>query len=296
MAILHPQECYLLERFTSPEHYAETRDAVIAFINAHEAALSRYKHDIPLNSRKMPLWQQADLVWENRVMPNMRDLPGHFTTRTIQRINNDPEAYSIGNAMGSIRKGIVEFWDGWMTEDEGIYIANCEYIASQLDRKLSCTISGVWMEGDLTYNSKELVSYFKMPNKIPLYELDSSVRIEINEKPSVTGIYLPDNDHASARFIYATYPYSPDARTGVAFENYVDEDKVCHRYWTETNQVETGWTLIRRVEGVYIDVPPEGFFPEGKPEELYSWPQREKTLQQSKMVRIAQWSAEISTH
>ncbi|EOY5730910.1 type VI secretion protein ImpA, partial [Enterobacter bugandensis] len=30
MAILHPLECYLLERFSSPEHFAATRDAIIA--------------------------------------------------------------------------------------------------------------------------------------------------------------------------------------------------------------------------------------------------------------------------
>ncbi|MGP6446081.1 type VI secretion protein ImpA, partial [Rahnella aceris] len=35
MGILHPQECYFLENFISAEHYAETRDAIIAYIDAH---------------------------------------------------------------------------------------------------------------------------------------------------------------------------------------------------------------------------------------------------------------------
>jgi hypothetical protein len=35
MAVLHPQECYLLEKFVSAEHYTETRDAIIAYIDAH---------------------------------------------------------------------------------------------------------------------------------------------------------------------------------------------------------------------------------------------------------------------
>ncbi|MGP6445794.1 type VI secretion protein ImpA, partial [Rahnella aceris] len=41
--------------------------------------------------------------------------------------------------------------------------------------------------------------------------------------------------------------------------------------WEETEWTETGWTLIRRVEGEFINVPPDGFFPKGLPEELYGW-------------------------
>lgn len=298
MAILHPQECYLLERFTSPEHYALTRDAIIDYVNAHEAALARFKKDIPLNSRNLPLWQQADIVWENRVMPNLRGLPQHFITRTIQRINSDPDAFSIGDAMGSIRKGIVDFWDGWMTEEERQLIANMEYSAAQFDGQLSQTLACVWREGSLTYNYKKVTPdpIVELPKKIPRYELDYSVRIELNEKPSLTGIYLPDIDFAPACFIYADYQYPPDALQGITRSDYVDENGTGSNRWSETEWVETGWTLIRRVEGEYIDVPPEGFFPEGKPEELYNWPLREKTLQHNQMVRIAKWSSEASTH
>ena len=74
MAVLHPQECYLLEKFISPEHYAATRDAIIAYIDAHEAAFARYLREMPLNNRKLPLWQQADIVWGNRVLPNIRPM------------------------------------------------------------------------------------------------------------------------------------------------------------------------------------------------------------------------------
>ncbi|HHX5651150.1 TPA: type VI secretion protein ImpA, partial [Enterobacter cloacae] len=72
MAILHPLECYLLERFSSPEHFAATRDAIIAFIDAHEAAYRRYQQDLPARIRKEPLWKQGDVVWGSRVLPNIR--------------------------------------------------------------------------------------------------------------------------------------------------------------------------------------------------------------------------------
>lgn len=142
MAVLHPQECYLLEKFISPEHYAATRDAIIAYIDAHEAAFARYLREMPLNSRKLPLWQQADMVWGNRVMPNIRPARERYIQAYILRTHNDIKAFNIGHAMSNISKGITEYWDGWMTEEEGQLIADRRYPASQLDNKLSITLTG----------------------------------------------------------------------------------------------------------------------------------------------------------
>ncbi|MGP6446075.1 type VI secretion protein ImpA, partial [Rahnella aceris] len=98
MGILHPQECYFLEKFISAEHFAETRDAIIAYIDAHEEALARYKREMPLNTRKLPQWQQADMVWENRVMPNIRPMKERYMKAYILRTHNDIKAFDIGHA------------------------------------------------------------------------------------------------------------------------------------------------------------------------------------------------------
>ncbi|WP_435955005.1 type VI secretion protein ImpA [Dryocola sp. BD626] len=296
MAVLHPQECYLLEKFVSAEHYAETRDAIIAYIDAHEAALARFKKDMPLNIRSLPLPQQADIVWENRVMPNLRPMKDRYMQAYILRTHNDIKAFNIGHAMSNIRKGVVEFWDGWMTEEEGLFIANLEYSASQLDRRLSITVSGTWLEGDLTYDGEDILSYFPLPAQIPCYELDHSVRIEQGEIPLQTGIYLPDINFASACFIVADRVHPQEVRQGIKRSDYVNRTGKKDYSWKESEWAKTGWTLIRRVEGEFIDVPREGFFPEGKPEELYSWPQREQESQQEKMVRITRWTDEIAPH
>jgi len=290
MAVLHPQECYLLEEFISPEHYAATRDAIIAYIDAHEAAFARYLREMPLNNRKLPLWQQADMVWGNRVLPNIRDLKEHFIIRTIQRINNNPEAFHMGAAMSYINKGITECWDGWMTKEEIEKISEIQMIASKLDQQLSSTIFGSWEEGRLTYRSENIISANPLPSKIPRYELDHSVRIEADEKPAQTGIYLPDIDFSPACFIPENYNHPPEARRGIERSDYVGIDGKPSYSWKDSEWAKTGWTLIRRVEGEFIDVPPEGFFPEGKPEELYNWPQRETKLLQGKRERIICWS------
>ena len=277
MGILHPQECYFLEKFISAEHYAETRDAIIAYIDAHEDALARYKREISLNVRKPPQWQQAYVVWETRVMPNIRDLREHFTKRHIQRSHNNPEAFKMGNAMGYIQKGIVEFWNGWMTEEEILVISQLETIASKLESRLSDSLRGAWEEGDLTYINT-MYDKSELPKKIPRYELDQSVRIESGDVPTLTGFYLPDINFAPARFIPEDYGQPASARQGTKRSNWVDSETGEKEYcWLESQWAKTGWTLIRRVEGEFIDVPPEGFFPKGLPEELYNWPEK-KTL------------------
>jgi type VI secretion system protein VasJ len=297
MAVLHPQECYLLEKFISPEHYAETRDAIIAYIDAHETAFARYLQEMPLNSRKLPLWQQADMVWGNRVLPNIRSARERYIQAYILRTHNDIQAFNIGHTMSDIGKGITECWDGWMTEEEGQLIADRRYPASQLDNKLSITLTGGWLEGDLTYDSDDLLTFFPLPARISRYELDHSVRIEQDETPLQTGIYLPDIDFAPARFIPADYGQAASARRGIKRSDWVNPETGEKDYsWDEAERFKTGWTLIRRVEGEFIDVPREGFFPEGKPEELYNWPQREQELQQEKMVRITRWTDEIAPY
>ncbi|HAV1831411.1 TPA: type VI secretion protein ImpA [Enterobacter hormaechei subsp. steigerwaltii] len=293
MAILHPQECYLLEKFISPEHYAATRDAIIAFVDAHEAALTRYQREIPLNSRNLPLWQQADMVWENRVMPNLRTVKEQYINGFIYRTHNDIKAFYIGDAMRGIIKGIVEFWNGWMTDEERQLIGRTSAIASRLDQQLSSTISGTWREGSLTYRGRPgIYSDDDIPSRIPRYELDSSVRIEADEIPVQTGIYLPDVEFASARFIPADYGEPVAAYQGKIRSDFISKQGVRDYSWEESEWVDTGWTLIRRIEGEFIDVPREGFFPNGTPDELYNWPQREQELLKNNEVRITNWTGE----
>lgn len=290
MAVLHPQECYLLEKFISTEHYAATRDAIIAYIDAHEAAFSRYLREMPLNNRKLPLWQQADMVWGNRVLPNIRPMKERYIKAYILRTHNDIRAFNIGHAMSNIGKGITECWDGWMTKEEIETISELQGVASKLDQQLSITVSGGWEEGRLTYRAESIISANPLPAKIPCYELDHSVRIEADEKPVQTGIYLPDIDFAPACFIPASYHLPPEANMGIERSDYVGIDGKPSYSWKKSQWAKTGWTLIRRVDGEYIDVPPGGFFPEGKPEELYNWPQREKKILQEERERITCWN------
>ena len=299
MAVLHPLECYLLERFSSPDHFAATRDAIIEWIDAHETAYARLQSKLDPHQRSKPQWQQGDVVWGGRVLPIIRSDRDRYTKAYIQRINNDLQAFKAGHSMRSNNLGISEFWDGWMTEEERQLVFKTKTAATKLDHQLGATNSGSWREGLLTYNGQgSIYQVTDLPRRIPRYLLDPNVRIEKNESAKRIGIYLPDIEFSAARLLYPTeLDGSAEAYQGVRRSDYVNETTGKHAYdWKESRWAETGWTLIRRVEGEFIDVPEKGFFPKGEPEELYTWPEREARFISREDVIISDWSGALVTH
>lgn len=237
MAVLHPLECYLLEQFSSPVHFSSTRDAIIEWIDAHEAAYARLHSQLDSRQRNKPQWQQGDLVWGSRVLPNIRPDRDFYIKAYIQRVNNDPLAFKAGRAMAFNTRGIREFWDDWMTENEQKRISQTEDRAGLLDQQLGATNSGTWDEGHLTYNGQGSVyQQTELPRRIPRYVLDPSVRIEKYENANQIGIYLPDVDFAAARLLYPTkFEGGTEAYQGVRHSDYVDANTGKRAYdWKES--------------------------------------------------------------
>lgn len=297
MAILHPLECYMLEHYSSPEYFALTRDAVIAWIDAHEAAYSRISTTIEPRRRAGRTWQQVDVVWGGTVLPNIRPQRAEYMAAYIKRINGDPSAFYAGGAMAVNNRGICEFWDGWMTDEERNTIANLGGTATELDFRLATT-GEYWGEGILTYLGQGSIYHCsELPTRIPRYELDDSVRLEKDQRVTQVGLYLPDVEHAAARLLYPTqFEGGVKALQGIARTKEVSETGQPHHDWVEEGWAETGWTLIRRVENEFIEVPPGGFFPKGHPDELYSWPEREAQYIRRETPHITRMSGELAPH
>lgn len=301
MAVLHPLECYLLEKFSSAEHIAATRDAVIELIDAHEAAYARLQRESDPRQRSKPVWQQGDVIWGTRVLPNIRPARERYIKAYILRCHNDPQTFQgVGNTLINWNRGIDEFWDGWMTEEERQCISLARDRASELDQRLGTTAGGEWDEGDLTYNGQDRVYRLdELPQRIPRYVLDPSVRIEKNERPQQMGIYLPDADSAAAHLLYPTQwvEGGKQVRRGVRRSTWVNPDTGKRDYdWEGYERIKTGWTLIRRVEDEFVDVPERGFFPKGEPDELYTWPEREAQFIRRDGVFITALSGEPESH
>lgn len=279
MAVLHPLECYLLESFSSPEHFAATSDAIIEWVDAHEAAFARLQGILDPDERSKPRWQQGDLVWGKRFLPMIRTARDFYMDAYTKRVNNDPLAFKANHRLDFNDHTFSEFRNGWMTEAERQRITLARDNAAKLQMRTNRTLTGHWIEGELTYNGQGRVYRLgELPKKIPRYVLDPSVRVEKKQCATQAGIYLPDEDFAAAQFLY---PNGPDecgekVRRGESRNIWLDSCTGTRSFkWDADNWTETGWTLVRRVEEEYIRVPRHGFFPEGRPEELYAEPERE---------------------
>lgn len=267
-----PQECYLLEYLTSLEHYCNIRDAMIEVVRLGEQCLDEYMKYAPADLRSKHTSLQPDVVWGGRVLPNLRSSRDATIQGCILRSHNDPQAFDsfVGTHGRYINKGISEFDASWMPEPLGKAFWDALYKAIDLDSVTGTTLDVAWQAGDLSWgldfsdpNGYLRGTDIRLPDRIPLYELDPTVVIRPGDKVPECGLYLPDVDNACAQFLdfsRSSLENEPEiwVRQGLTQDQYgwwVDEQDV----------VPSTWTLIRRVPDRFIAVPPEGFYPKNKP-------------------------------
>ena len=270
-----PQECYLLEYLTSLEHFCNIRDAMIEAVRLGEQALDEYMQHAPADLRRKHTSLQPDIVWGGRVLPNLRRSRDLIIKSCFLHSHGDWHAFNtIGEHGSNINKAISDFYADWMPEPLGKMFWNALYRAIPLDSKTGTTLRGSWQAGDLSWgldfdpHSKELQGVLegtnlRLPDRIPLYELDPSVVIRPGDKVPECGIYLPDADNTCAQFLdfgRGSLENEPEiwVRQGLVKDEY--------DWWIEERTIIPPiWTLIRRVPDRYIAVPPEGFYPKDRP-------------------------------
>ena len=93
--IIRPQEIFLLERYSSPAYFKEMRDAFANMLEAAEYALELFVNDLPFDYRTRPLNQQPDIVWGERVLPNLRDTLDSLNIGYQELLNGDLAAKGI---------------------------------------------------------------------------------------------------------------------------------------------------------------------------------------------------------
>ncbi|MBS1157487.1 MAG: hypothetical protein H6R07_3411 [Proteobacteria bacterium] len=271
MAHLHPQEIFLLERFSSLDYLKQLRDAWKAFVEHNERCLEEFMYHLPPDLRSRHLSQQPDIVWGNTVLPNFRVALDRIEEACIQRASGDPKGYEIGGGIRSCNKGESDYWKGWMTQEDEKNYYNLLSAAGLLDGNIERTMSGMWQESYLTKNfDSEYFGLLDLPARIPRYCVDETVQIFSGDVIDITGVYLPEQTNACAQFLYALpgkkrslfSPFTTPTESRVAGEVRVGLQKNKYGEWIDDEWQPTRWTLVRRAEGEFIDVPPEGFFPE----------------------------------
>ena len=295
MAILHPQECWLLERIMSPEYYRRRFEGWQAFVELCERQVAEWSKTIPLDVRRRPLYEQIDAVWGGRVLPNIRSTLKSVQYDFIQLQQGDLRVLQSGGNISSDMKGLIDHPPDWMSPAAQKQYDRLKWRGAHYNNLIRRTSGGYWYDGELTYYYEEsLHGPLALPMQLPLYELDSSVYLREDDPVTVAGLYLPDIPDASAQLLYRS-EHIPEAWQGRVRTKYVNEAGIQEYYWESGAWAKCNWKRIRRVANRFINVPPEGFFPQGMPEELYNWPQREAQYVTDRQ-RIAAYSGEACPH
>jgi hypothetical protein len=229
------QEVYLLERYSSLAYYKEMMDAFAALVATTEQALEQFMQDLPPDYRSRHLSQQPDIVWGERVIPNLRYALQGLRNGWIQLEAGDDNGLTMTGNVNSSFTGVNRDYDiDWMAQKH--YDAYCEHelIASERASNISHTTQGNWGWGDLAAEYHEARGLLNPPKSWPQYRLDYSVQVTTDAKVPQTGVYLPDTDNSSAQFLIEGWE---------AWQANVSQNAGDAEYIKEP----TTWTLIERI-------------------------------------------------
>ncbi len=261
MAVLHPQEVYLLELYSSLNYIADGRDAWRKLVRHHEECLERFMNNLPPDYRSRHLSEQPDVIWGNTVLPNFRSTLDRLNQAVILLSHNDPRGYNAAGGVQGDLRGANEYWHEWMSEDELKTDDDLTTNASHLNRMIDFTTEGTWQAGTLSWRYSERAwGPLNLPASLPVYTLDPTVIINPGDLVEVCGVYLPEAENTAAQFLHpgrTTWangkPRPLTVRQGLNKNEYGG--------WEEEQDIETRWTLIKRIPDQFIEVPPEGFYP-----------------------------------
>ncbi|ECG8589107.1 hypothetical protein FNI11_04920 [Salmonella enterica subsp. salamae] len=295
MAVLHPQECWLLERAVSVEYYRRRYEAWKSFVELCEHQVAEWIKTMPLDTRRRPLYEQIDAVWGGRVLPNIRGTLKSVHYDYIQRQQNNPDALHSGGNISSDYRGLLDYPPDWMPVAAQKEYHRLLWKSDFYDMQIGSVSQGTRKEGSLTYYySEKVYGPLALPMQLPLYELDWQTFLKEDDSVTLAGLYLPDIPDAAARLMYPR-EHIPNAWQGRIRSLYVDDVGQQEYVWKDCAWTKTKWIRIRRVKNRFINVPPEGFFPQGTPDELYNWPQRQQQYI-TEQQRISASSGEPCPH
>ncbi|SLJ84314.1 hypothetical protein [Psychrobacter sp. DAB_AL43B] len=192
--IIRPQEIYLLERYSSPAYFKEMRDAFANMLEAAEYALELFVNDLPFDYRTRPINRQPDIVWGERVLPNLRDTLDSLNVGYQELLKGDLAAIRYGGNVQSDFRAISTDYDiDWMPEQQQLDYEKWRREASLCAFNMKITSYFGWKIGSLTERyTTESRGPLNPPESWPIYRLSPKYSVELDEVVPVAGMYIPD--------------------------------------------------------------------------------------------------------
>lgn len=238
---LVPQEVFLLERYSSSPYFARMRDAYARCLDAAEKALFDFTRRLPPDHRARPVSQQPDVVWGEKVLPNMRWTLEGMKSGYLKVLQGQLDGLSMAANVSTTFASIVRDFDWeWMAQAERQQFELGKSEAWLMASNIALTEQSAWEVGDLTSQDGEADrGLLDAPSSWPCYRLNSKTRLKSGDAVGKSGIYLPDADGLCAQLLIENHeaPLATLAETADALAPV----KVSQR------SVATGWTLVERV-------------------------------------------------
>lgn len=255
MAPLIPQEIYLLERYTSKEYFVLARDTWDEVVKHIEACLDAFVNKLPADYRSRPLWNQPDIVWGERVLPNFSSTRDHINSAYVRLSHGDKQALGAASRITSDVRGQSDSSSEWMDEISVVKIIpnakNTYYdllhTASLIARNIATSVDSQWVWTSLgsRYNPDSRGA-LNPPGRWPKYRLNLDVRASTGQPVPQTGIYLPTVDESSpVFFVEGNEIY--EARVGIFDDQY--------NQGADREEAPSDWILVERVPGEFVDDP-----------------------------------------
>ncbi|MCH2242319.1 MAG: hypothetical protein MK041_10390, partial [Aquabacterium sp.] len=239
-APLIPQEIYLLERYSSLEYFGELRDYFAACVKAAEDALAEFMRHLPPDYRAQPLHMQPDIVWGERVIPNMQWALKGLIDGYIDLSHGDWDALGMaGNVTTTFVSISRDYSSDWMPEPFERQFDQAWLEASKRASNINITSMSQWTAGDLSHDYARERGPLDPPSSWPVYRLNPQVRVKTDEKVPRNGVYLPDLPGACAQIQIEGY---------TATQAGIPDPHEDPRYTSAaTLDFDTTWTLVERV-------------------------------------------------
>lgn len=238
---LFAQEIYLLEKYSSKEHFALMRDAWEAMVEHADECLERFTRALPSDYRSRALPYQPDIVWGQRVLPNFRDTLQDLYESYIALTHGDMNSLNTAHRVANDFRGQLEFSSEWFDEldpPEGERHSELLNNAAGYAGPIWRTAGAYWLKNSLSLLcTPEDYRGIAIPFEWPKYRLNQAITVRTGETVPRTGIYLPSIDDSAAQFLIAG-----DAadKANVGYDEHTMQN---------VGREATSWTLVERVPG-----------------------------------------------
>ncbi|MCK6434151.1 MAG: hypothetical protein HUU30_20260 [Burkholderiaceae bacterium] len=239
-ATLNPQEIFLLERYSSLAYFEPLRDDFAALVKTTELALAEFMANLPPDYRAQPLWMQPDIVWGQRVLPNIRATLQGLNMSYIAISHGDMNSLgsSVGNDFIAIQR---DYPIDWMAEAHQQRWDELETRCRRRARNINHTEHATWLTGDLTWDyDPPSRGPLDPPASWPIYRVNDSAKLKTGEWIQHSGVYLPDTDGACAQFLIKGR-VAREADVPVPYD-----DPALAGQFDRRSEIAT-WTLVERV-------------------------------------------------